>query len=139
MNNEYLAEELAEKKIRPTAVRLRVFGLLKQNPIALSLNDIEHELNPIDRTTLFRTLKAFEKHGIIHTVNGERGLVQYALCSVSCSCSYSDHMHVHFSCHSCRKTYCLYDIRIPGATLPEGFTPLDANVVIKGLCKPCSA
>lgn len=139
MNNEYLAEKLAEKKIRPTAVRLRVFDFLKQNAVALSLNDIENKLNPIDRTTLFRTLKAFEKHGIIHAVNGENGLVQYAACSDSCSCSYSDHMHVHFSCHSCQKTYCLNDIRISAATLPEGFTPLDANVVIKGICKQCSA
>lgn len=139
MNNEYLAEELAGKKIRPTAVRLRVFDFFKQNPVALSLNDIENELNPIDRTTLFRTLKTFEKHGIIHTVNTENGQVQYAPCADSCNCSYSDHLHVHFSCQSCRKTYCLYDMRIKDVKLPRGFTPLDANVVIKGVCKQCSA
>lgn len=139
MNSEFLAEELTEKKIRPTAVRLRVFDFFKQTPHALSLNDIESELNPIDRTTLFRTLKTFEKHGIIHAVNTENGQVQYAPCADSCSCSYSDHLHVHFSCHSCGKTYCLHETRIEAVKLPGGFVPLDANVVIKGICEACSA
>lgn len=87
MNSEFLAEELNERKIRLRAVRLLVVDFFKQPPQALSLNDIESELNPIDRTTLFRTLKPYEKHGIIHTLNRENSQVQYAPCADSCSCS----------------------------------------------------
>lgn len=47
MNSEFLAEDLSERKIRLRAVRLRVVDLFKQTPHALSLNDIEGELNLI--------------------------------------------------------------------------------------------
>lgn len=137
MNNIFLEKELSNKNVRPTAVRLRVLDLFKKNPVAVSLNEIEDELKPVDRITLFRTLKTFEKHGIIHTVSAESGHVKYAPCAESCSCSYADHMHVHFSCQSCHKMYCLYDLRIPIIELPAGFKPVDASVVIKGTCKHC--
>ncbi|MEX0724077.1 MAG: transcriptional repressor [Gracilimonas sp.] len=139
MNNEVLIQELTDKDIRPTAVRLRVLNKFRSYNEAFSLNELEHELNPVDRSTLFRTLKTFEERGVIHTVNEEKGQVKYAICAKDCSCSYDDHMHVHFNCESCLKTYCLYDVRLKDVDLPSGFKPMDANVVIKGYCNACSA
>jgi Fur family ferric uptake transcriptional regulator len=139
MNNEVLAQELATKNIRPTAVRLRVLNKFRTYSVAFSLNELEHELTPVDRSTLFRTLKTFEEGGIIHSVNEENGQVKYALCAKDCSCSYDDHRHVHFNCQSCLKTFCLHDVRIQNVALPSGFRPMDANVVIKGICSACSA
>jgi len=138
MNDHLLEKELLNKNIRPTAVRLRVLKQFRSDIVAVSLNGLEKELKPVDRTTLFRTLKTFEKSGLIHTVNEENGTIKYALCSDSCNCSYTDHLHVHFSCQACLKTYCLYDTRMTDVELPDGFVPVDANVVIKGICKTCS-
>lgn len=138
MVTHLLEQELSEKNIRPTAVRLRVLNQFKADPVAVSLNELEKELKPVDRSTLFRTLKTFEKSGIIHTVNEENGTIKYALCAESCSCSYNDHLHVHFSCQACLKTWCLNDTQIPEVELPVGFVPADANVVIKGNCSNCS-
>jgi len=138
MDNQFLEKELSARNIKPTPVRLRVLKQFRSDIVAVSLNELEEELKPVDRTTLFRTLKTFEKSGIIHTVNEENGIVKYALCAESCSCSYNDHLHVHFSCQACRKTFCLYEVQVPEIELPNGFVPLDANVVIKGICKVCS-
>ncbi|MGF1672010.1 MAG: Fur family transcriptional regulator [Balneolaceae bacterium] len=138
MDHQFLEQQLSKKNIRPTAVRLRVLNQFSSDPVAVSLNELEEELKPVDRSTLFRTLKTFEKSGIIHTVNEENGTVKYALCAESCNCSYTDHLHVHFSCNTCLKTFCLHDIHIPDVDLPDGFVPVDANVVIKGICKSCS-
>ena len=139
MATELLEKKLSNKNIRPTAVRLRVLEHFRSDSVAMSLNELEEALKPVDRSTLFRTLKTFEKSGVIHTVNEENGSVKYALCAETCSCSYSDHLHVHFSCTACSKTYCLYDVRIPDVSLPTGFLPADANVVIRGLCSSCTA
>lgn len=138
MTNEVLEKELLGNKIRPTAVRIRVLEFFKDYPFAVSLNDLEQVLQPVDRTTLFRTIKTFEEGGILHSINEENGLVKFALCSDDCSCSYTDHSHVHFSCKTCLKTYCLFDVRIEDINLPEEFIPLDASVVIKGICNHCS-
>ena len=138
MNTSLLENELLEKDIRPTAVRLRVLQQFRMAMIAYSLNELEEALKPVDRITLFRTLKTFEKSGIIHSVNEHNGIIKYALCAESCNCSYSDHLHVHFSCQACQKTFCLYETRVPDVSLPAGFVPLDANVVIKGICAACS-
>lgn len=138
MGNHLLEKELSEKNIKPTPVRIRVLRQFRLDTVAVSLNELEEELGPVDRSTLFRTLKTFEKNGIIHTVNEENGIVKYALCAESCSCSYNDHLHVHFSCQSCSKTFCLYEVQVPDIELPAGFIPKDANVVIKGICEVCS-
>lgn len=130
--------ELVKKEIRPTAVRLRVLEQFQSDPAAVSLNELEEKLQPVDRTTLFRTLKMFEKKGVVHAVHDENGIIKYALCADSCRCSYSDHLHVHFSCKRCKKTTCLHDVQIPEVMLPQGYVPQDANVVIKGVCNLCS-
>lgn len=134
-----LEKELFRKNIRPTAVRLRVLEQFRSNVAALSLNELEKKLGLADRSTLFRTLKTFEKKGIIHSVNQENGSIKYALCADSCTCSYTDHMHIHFSCLLCSKTFCLHEVRMPDIRFPQGFLPFDANVVVKGHCGSCSA
>lgn len=135
---EELVEELNQKNIRPTAIRLRVLAFLREQSVAFGLSDIEDALSPIDRTTLFRTLKTFEKQGLIHGVHTRNGQLQYAPCADSCQCSYDDHLHAHFACQACHKTFCLYEVRFTDVRLPEGFKPVDANVVIKGICARCS-
>jgi Fur family ferric uptake transcriptional regulator len=56
-----LETELLKKQINPTAVRLVVLDfLLKQNN-AVSLTNIELNLENTDRVTLYRTIKTFEE------------------------------------------------------------------------------
>lgn len=65
MNRE-LEHKLEHRKIKPTAMRLLVLDFFQKQDHAISLKDLENGLESTDRVTLFRTLKTFEEHKIIH-------------------------------------------------------------------------
>jgi Fur family transcriptional regulator, ferric uptake regulator len=138
MENKTIERELENLEIRPTAVRLRVLGFFNKHTHAISLNELEQQLNPIDRTTLFRTIKTFQQKGILHPISEADGALKYARCADGCTCSYQDHLHIHFSCEYCGHTFCLHDVPAPNPKLPEGFIPNDASVLINGVCPNCS-
>lgn len=139
MNADFAEQRLQTLNIQPTAVRLRVLRFLIENESAVSLADLEEYFSHSDRTTLYRTLKTFLDHGLVHQINDASGTTKYALCAEDCTCSYPDDIHVHFYCSSCEKTFCLTHLAIPQVELPERFTPSYSNFVITGNCPSCSS
>lgn len=49
-----------------------------------------------------------------------------------------DDEHIHFYCEGCHRTICLRNILLPNVVLPEGFRPLSANFIIRGICPECA-
>lgn len=137
MNRE-LEHKLEHRKIKPTAMRLLVLDFFRKQDHAISLKDLENGLESTDRITLFRTLKTFEEHKIIHTIDDGSGSLKYAICNDSCECGYPQDIHVHFFCKVCNETQCLPKVKVPPMTLPQGFAPEEANVVVKGVCGKCT-
>lgn len=131
--------KLRSRNIQPTAMRLRVVEFLMNQEAAISLSDLEHHFKHSDRTTLYRTLKTFEEHGLVHEIHDDSGSTKYALCADNCSCTYPDDVHVHFYCSSCGNTYCFPRLTVPEFDLPEHFTPSSGNFVINGQCASCPA
>ena len=41
-------------------------------------------------------------------------------------------------CKICNETQCLPKVKVPAVNLPAGFSPGEANVVVKGICNNCS-
>lgn len=125
---------LSQFAISKTAIRESVIALLIQHKEALSTKEIEQELNgPVDRVTLYRTIKLFEEKNIIHKIILEDGNVKYRLIN--------DHkgvMHPHFHCINCGKVICLPEIPLPAVDLPEGFSINTQNTIIEGICKKCN-
>jgi len=119
-------------------MRLLVLQVLQQQNEVISLADLEESLSRSDRTTLYRTLKTFQEHGLVHQVYDDSGNARYALCSDDCSCSYPDDIHVHFLCTACDRTYCMEELAIPDMPLPENFRPDSASFVIRGACSSCT-
>ena len=130
-------QKLIEKKINPTAMRLLVLDLLQQQNSAISLSDIEKNLEPADRTTIYRTLKTFEEKGLTHTIDDGTGTPKYALCVEECDDHEHHDLHVHFYCNTCKETFCLPDSKIPDIELPGGFSPSEMNLIVKGICNKC--
>ena len=124
------------KKITPTAMRVLVLKILVQKQRAVSLLEIQQQFEQVDRSTIFRTLKTFEKHCIIHKVDDGTGATKFALCSDNCSCALGD-LHAHFYCTRCTQTTCLKDHLIEKPVLPEHFMFESASFVIKGICAAC--
>lgn len=136
MDKEVL-DKLEYRGIKPTAMRILVLKTLLQQGYAISLNDLELLFEHADRVTLFRTLKTFEEHRLIHRIDDGTKLIKYALCSDDCGCN-PEELHVHFYCTDCEKTYCMVDSLVPAIALPKKFKAQEINIVIKGLCEKCS-
>lgn len=128
---------LEERNVRPTAMRLLVLKHLLSQDNALSLSDIESQFENSDRTTLYRTLRTFEEHGVVHQIDDGTNIAKYALCERSCNCEIEQDLHLHFHCSGCNETVCLTDYKIPPLSLPEGYLAEDANLVVKGICRNC--
>lgn len=128
---------LEQKKVRPTAMRLLVLETLQKQKAAISLQDLELAFEKADRITLYRTLKTFQKKGLIHSIEDGTGATKYALCQEGCECAPED-MHLHFFCTSCEGTFCLPKLKIPEISLPEGFVPVETNLLVKGVCANCT-
>lgn len=129
---------LVQKKIRPTAMRNLILQFLKEQHVAISLTNIEDSFEKSDRTTLYRTLKTFEEHGVVHKIDDGSGVTKYALCEENCNCEVETDLHLHFHCSKCEETVCLTNHKIPHINLPQGFLAEDVNLVVKGLCEKCN-
>ena len=64
---------------------------------AISLQTIESAFDIADKSTLYRTLKTFEKNKLVHTIDDGTKQLKYALCLESCECETID-QHYHFHC-----------------------------------------
>jgi len=128
---------LIQKQVKPTVMRLLVYKFLEKQFVATSLTDIELAFDKAERTTLYRTLKTFEKNGLVHKIDDGSGIAKFALCEEQCNCELETDLHLHFHCTNCNETQCLTEQKIPHINLPPGFKAIDANLVVKGICNKC--
>ena len=135
--NEQLENRLNQRRVKPTAMRILVLQYLLDQNKAVSLQTIENDFELADKSTLYRTLKTFEKNKLVHSIDDGTKQLKYALCLESCECNASD-LHYHFHCTDCQNTFCLTHQSIPEISLPKNFTMSQANMVIKGICSHCN-
>ena len=135
---EKIVQLLENKGIRPTAMRLMTYKRLAELNVAISLGDLEKDFKVSERSTLFRTMKAFEEKGIVHQIEDGTGVIKYALCEENCECEVGNDLHLHFHCNNCNDTVCLTEHKIPHISLPDGYITEDINLVVKGICEKCS-
>ncbi len=135
---EKIVQLLESKGIRPTAMRLMTYKRLAELEVAISLGDLEKDFKVSERSTLFRTMKAFEEKGIVHQIEDGTGVIKYALCEENCECEVGNDLHLHFHCNNCNETVCLTEHKIPYINLPDGYIAENVNLVITGICEKCS-
>lgn len=134
MNTE-IETHLAEHGVKPTSVRLLLWRSMCGFTETFSLKDIEECMPHMDRSSIFRTLRLFTEHQMLHEIDDGSGQCKYCVCR----CESDRHLgHVHFTCVACGKTYCFADEQIPQVELPHGFRMQEAEFVIKGICAACS-
>tara|TARA_X000000950_G_C13717148_1_gene578654 strand:+ start:406 stop:777 length:372 start_codon:yes stop_codon:yes gene_type:complete len=119
-------------------MRLMTYKRLAELEVAISLGDLEKDFKVSERSTLFRTMKAFEEKGIVHQIEDGTGIIKYALCEENCECEVGNDLHLHFHCNNCNETVCLTEHKIPHISLPDGYITEDINLVVKGICEKCS-
>lgn len=131
-----LEQILASREINPTAMRLLVLKELQNANAAMSLGELESNFEQADKTTIYRTLKTFQKHKLVHSIEDGTGSMKYALCDQDCECM-PEQSHAHFHCNKCDATFCLKDYHLPKISLPKNFNADEISLIIKGLCDKC--
>lgn len=131
-----LEKLLKQKDINPTAMRLLVLDYFLKQETAISLSDLETDFDYSDRTTLFRTLKTFEKKGLLHSIK-DGNITVYALCTDNCSEEFHVDSHIHFCCSSCKKVFCLSKVKAPEVEIPSNFKLEKLDIIAHGLCADC--
>ncbi len=90
MINEKIENRLNHRDIKPTAMRILVLQYLMEQDHTISLQSIENAFESADKSTLYRTLKTFEKNKLVHTIDDGTKQLKYALCLESCECETID-------------------------------------------------
>lgn len=135
-----LEHMLKDHGLRKTTFRMEVLQVLKANEgRAIASDVIESALGQHDRITLYRTLKSFEKKGLIHLTSSLTGQAKYALCQHLCTEESHHDMHAHFHCDQCGETTCLDDQSATKSyQVPRGYEVKDVQVTLSGTCQQCS-
>jgi Fur family ferric uptake transcriptional regulator len=133
-----LHDILKKNQLSITESRKKILELFIQDKGALAHADIEKKTGEhFDRVTIYRTLNTFVEKGIIHLIPTTDNSVLYALCKGNCEQGHHHDNHVHFICNKCGNTTCLDTVTVPKITLPAGFEPKDAAMVVNGICIDC--
>lgn len=133
-----LENRLMEKEIKPTAMRLVVLDFLLQQSAALSLTDLELRMDKTDRVTLYRTIRTFEEHGLVHRIEDGTSITKFALCQPGCTVDGHHDLHIHFYCTQCKETHCLPKTNIPEVALPAAYVAVERELTVKGICANCN-
>ncbi len=133
------SEHIREKGLKATPARIGVMQVLHGSHMAYSHSELETLFSKMDRVTLYRILKDFEDAGLVHKIVDMGGVTRFAICSHSCTSEQHEDNHVHFSCESCQKMYCLEKVHAPAVKVPSGFKVAGLQTLIYGVCERCNA
>jgi Fur family ferric uptake transcriptional regulator len=129
-------EILKNSKLSLTTHRMELLEVLSNCKQAISEKDLEVLMNGnINKTTIYRNLNSLVEKKIVHRIlSGEA--VKYKLAPARKE-SGKKFDHVHFDCKNCNTTFCLEELSIQDYKLPEGFTKLENQFIIFGICNNC--
>ena len=137
--SEHAITILSRHQIRKTPFRINVLDIfLKSKSRALNNADIETALSDYDRITLYRTLKTFEKSGIIHQAIDGSNESKFALCHQDCTEHAHHDNHAHFLCNQCGETSCLENVIHPSFSLPNDYQLEKVHLALSGTCASCA-
>lgn len=129
--------ELERRGIKASPVRVLVLRVIKDKKFPMSVQEIESELDTVDRSSITRAMTLFHKAGLVHTIPDGSGSMKYEYCRQEDPGTHSD-QHVHFHCERCGSTQCFTSIPVPAVQLPAGYSATSTTYVVSGLCEECS-
>lgn len=127
---------LKKAGLRITSSRKKIIDILMQSQGALSEIDLEKKLaDDCDRTTIYRTLHTLLEKDLVHRLIDMDGVSKYVL-NTEPEESLSE--HAHFKCNHCGTIYCLPESPTQQVRLPEGYSKLNTNFLVIGVCQDCN-
>jgi len=124
-------EKLRNRNIRPSYQRKRILEFLWETKSHPTADDIYRKLHPeiptLSRTTVYNTLRLFEKNNIIQSVVIETNEMRF---------DGDTSMHGHFKCFECGR---VYDIPINEKfqfDLKDALV-METHIYFRGICPNC--
>ncbi len=125
---------LNNHSLKRTSCREGIIEIMLNANKALSEVEIRENLSGnYDRTTFYRSFKTLEEHKIIHKIVVDNLMVKYAIDNPI----HQNKGHVHFFCNDCHTVQCIDTVNVLDIKLPDGYTPTEIEVLIKGKCAIC--
>ncbi len=125
---------LNNHNLKRTSCREGIIEVVMISRQALSENEIREQLvGNYDRTTFYRSFKTLEEHKIIHKIVVDNQCVKYALDNTITHKG----EHAHFYCNTCDSVQCMDKVPIQKYQLPDGYSDIETEVLIKGTCSNC--
>ncbi len=125
---------LTTNRLSKTRGRQQILEVLVRSNSPLSGKEIADALNHmVDRTTVYRTLNIFEEKKVVHKILADN-VWRYVLLPGKEELE----EHVHFKCIRCCRLICMPEVQVNDIKLPEGYTQLEKNILITGICNQCA-
>jgi Fur family ferric uptake transcriptional regulator len=130
-------QDLRAAGLRRTPARLAVLRHVRigARPVSHAALSAAPELADIDDITLYRTLSALERAGLVHRVYGVDGVWRYGANDASEGCPGN---HAHFLCTRCGAMECLPDQPMPRLQVPAGTRVDGRHLLGFGACAACA-
>ena len=95
---------LISHNVRPTTNRIIVMRALMMHDKLMSIKDFEEKIITLDRSSIFRTLRLFVKHHLIHEVEDGSGALKYEqnIMMICTRISFVSHANVQYACLICQ-------------------------------------
>jgi Fur family ferric uptake transcriptional regulator len=134
-----LRELLMRRELRPTAARQAVLARLvgSSRPVAPSQLCGEDLGRRFDRVTIYRTLAALKRAGLVHAVRGTDGAWRYRGQATPPGEGGCPGNHPHFLCLHCGHMQCLSGQRLPHIQVSPGVRVQGKQLLVYGLCAAC--
>ena len=136
MDNNIIKALLQSRKLKATSTRIELLTKMYKFGSAISYSEIQKQMSPIDRVTLYRTIESLKKCGIIHIAFQDQNESYYAVCGKTCDENNHHHEHVHFKCKKCNTITCEelnknFNISLPNYQIEK------ISINVEGICKVC--
>jgi Fur family transcriptional regulator, peroxide stress response regulator len=133
MMQDTIKQQLTQVQISPSFTRVKILEFLKNVQHHPTVDDIYQrlvgELPTLSKTTVYNVLNLFEEKQLVKSLIFDKAITRYELI---------EDQHAHFQCKDCGN---VFDIPSPKVVLPRlhhGFTVVEEEVLLKGLCPDCS-
>jgi len=132
-----ITDILKKAGLRVTSSRKKIIEILLHSQGALSEIDLEKKLaTHCDRTTIYRTLHTLLENDLVHRLVDMDGVNKYVLNTKESDLAEE---HAHFKCNHCGTIYCLPESPAKQIDLPEGYSKMDTNFLVIGVCHDCNS
>jgi len=129
-------ELLKSCKLSLTSHRIELLNTLALCSQAITEKELELLMKGVcNRTTIYRNLNSLADKKIVHRILSGEAIKYKLVKNKKPSGIAAD--HVHFECKNCNTTFCMEELTVENYKLPEGFTRLENQFLIFGICKNC--